>query len=152
MSKKKVIIGIIIVLVFFIVGYFICAQMTDYSDVIKSNWNIDIAANTNITEIYSADTGSTFLGDGFRYHIFQYENEDSVSEMFDWSSEEEKTRYYPTYKRSVNEWLSKINVSKEYYPNYSLCKYWYNKKNDNSEIIILWDDVEDKLYVVESFM
>ena len=152
MSKKKVIIGIVIVLVCFIVGYYMCAQMTDYSDVIKSNWNIDIAAYTDTTEIYSIDNVLSILGDGYRYHIFQYENEDGVSEMFGWSDDEEKTRYYPTYRRSVNEWLRQIGVPEEYYPDYSSCKYWYNKKEDNSEIIILWDDTEDKLYVVESFM
>ena len=152
MSKKKVIIGIVIVLVCFIVGYYMCAQMTDYSDVIKSNWNIDIAAYTDTTEIYSIDNVKSILGDGYRYHIFQYENEDGVSEMFDWSNEEGKTRYYPTYTKTVNEWLKQINVPEVYYPDYSSCKYWYNKKEDNSEIIIVWNDTKDKLYVVELFM
>ena len=154
MNKKKIIISSVIVLAIlcFIIGYYICAKITDYSPVIKANWNIDFAAYTDIIEIYGIDNVKSILGDGNRYHIFQYENEDGVSEMLDWSNEEKETIYNSTYTESVNEWLGQIGVPEEYYPDYSSCKYWYNKKEDNSEIIILWDDTEDKLYVVESFM
>ena len=154
MGKKKIIIISVIVfaILCFIIGYYICAKITDYSPVIKANWNIDFAAYTDTTEIYSIDNVKSILGDGYRYYIFQYENEDGVSEMFDWSNEEGKTRYCPTYTKTVNEWLKQINVPEEYYPDYSSCKYWYNKKEDNSEIIILWNDTKDKLYVVELFM
>ena len=72
--------------------------------------------------------------------------------MLDWTKEEKETIFYSTYKESINAWLNKIKVSKENYPNYSNCKYWYNKQEDNSEIIILWDNKENKLYVVEEFL
>ena len=69
-----------------------------------------------------------------------------------WSIEEKETKDYSTYSETIDNWLNEIKVSKENYPNYSNCKYWYNKKDDNSEIIILWNSKENKLYTVESFL
>ena len=106
----------------------------------------------SIKEIYSANSDSSFHGDGIRYHIFLYRNENEIEELFNWSIEEKETIFYSSYSESVNNWLNKIKVSKENYPSYSNCKYCYEKQDDNSEIIILWDSKEIKLYVVESFL
>ena len=127
-------------------------QYIDSSIDLKANWNIELPKNANMKEIYSADEGASFLGDGIRYHIFSYEKDDEIKEMLNWTNQEKETIFYSTYSESVNNWLNEIKVSKENYPNYSNCKYWYNKQNDNSEIIILWDSQETKLYIVESFL
>ena len=37
-------------------------------------------------------------------------------------------------------------------PQHTDCVYWYKSHEDHSEIIILWNKKEKRLYVVESFM
>ena len=153
MDKKIVIVFIVIfiIIVFSLLGIIVYSNLTNYSNILKLNWNIELPKNS-IKEIYSANSDPSFHGDGIRYHIFSYKNEDKIKGLFSWSDEEKETIYYSSYSESVNNWLNKIKVSKENYPNYSNCKYWYNKQNDNSEIIILWDSKENKLYIVESFL
>ena len=149
MNKKKIILIFIVIIVFSFLGIIIYNNLTNYSNVLKINWNIKLP---KVKEIYSANTDTNFHGDGIRYHIFSYKNEDKIEKLFNWSTKERETIYYSSYSESVSNWLGKIKVSKENYPNYSNCKYYYNKQNDNSEIIILWDDNENKLYIVESFL
>ena len=153
MNKKIVIvfISIFTIILFSLLGIIIYNNLSNYSNVLKANWNIELPGDT-IKEIYSANSDSSFHGDGIRYHIFLYKNENKIEELFNWSIEEKETIFYSSYSESVNNWLNKIKVSKENYPNYSNCKYWYEKQDDNSEIIILWDSKENKLYIVESFL
>lgn len=154
MNKKKIIVVIIIIfiiIVFSLLGIIIYNNITNYSNVLKVNWNIELPKNS-IKEIYSASSDASFHGDGIRYHVFSYKNENEIEELFNWSIEEKETIFYSSYSESVNNWLNKIKISKENYPNYSNCKYWYNKQNDNSEIIILLDSKENRLYIVESFL
>ena len=153
MNKKIVIvfISIFTIILFSILGIIIYNNLSNYSNVLKINWNIELPKNT-IKEIYSANSNASFHGDGIRYHIFSYKNENKIEELFNWSIEEKETIFYSSYSESVNNWINKIKVSKENYPNYSNCKYWYEKQDDNSEIIILWDSKENKLYIVESFL
>lgn len=151
MNKKKIIVVFIIIIIFSLLGIIIYNNLSNYSNVLKVNWNIELPNNL-VKEIYNADSSASFHGDGIRYHIFSYENEDEINKMFNWSNEENETIFYSSYSESINNWLNEIKVSKENYPNYSNCKYWYNKQDDNSEIIILWDSNKDRLYIVESFL
>ena len=152
MNKKIIVfISVFTIILFSLLGIIIYNNLSNYSNVLKINWNIELPKNT-IKEIYSANSDSSFHGDGIRYHIFSYKNENKIEELFNWSIEEKETIFYSSYSESVNNWLNNIKVSKENYPNYSNCKYWYDKQDDNSEIIILWDSKENKLYIVESLL
>lgn len=42
----------------------------DYTAVVKLNW--DLALPESWEEIYKADSGPSFHGDGMRYHVLQY--------------------------------------------------------------------------------
>ena len=152
MNRKKIIVVIIvsIIIVFCLLGIIIYNNLLNYSNVLKTNWNIELPKE--IKEIYSTSSNTSFHGDGIRYHIFSYKNEDKIEELFNWSIEEKETKDYSTYSETIDNWLNEIKVPKENYPNYSNCKYWYNKKDDNSEIIIFLDNKENKLYIVESFL
>lgn len=154
MNKKVVIISsvIFIIVLGVVIGIILYDKAANYSNTLKANWNIEFPENAKINEVYSSDFESGFHGDGIRYHIFSYEKEKSIEDMFDWTNEEHSTLFYSSYTESVNNWLEQINVSKENFPKFSNCKFWYSKKDDNSEIIILWDDIENKIYVVESFI
>ncbi len=152
MSKRRIVLVAVIVFIIIVcglLGIIMYNNLTDYSSVLKINWNINLPKKM-FKEVYSVDDGPSFHGDGIRYHVFSYEENDEteINKIFDWSIDEKNS----IYNEVIDNWLSEIKVSKEMYPYYSNCRYWYNRHDDNSEIIILWDSNENKLFVVESFL
>ena len=149
--KKPTIIAIILTLIIiFILGVF--ELFPSYSFVIKSNWDIDLPIKAVLTETYKQDSGASFHGDGVRYHIFSYKYEDYIDLMFAWSPNEHQTNYYPTAREASEAWLDEIDVPADKRPNYSACASWVKSQNDNSEIIFLWDNNLNRLYILEKFI
>lgn len=154
MNKKKLILILIIIIIVYILrGIIIYDNLFDYSNIIKTNWNIKLPRKS-IKEIYSVEDVPNIHGEGISYHIFSYKeaNEEEINKLFTWATEEKETIYFSSYSEAINNWIDEFNINPEDYPNYANCKYWYSNKEDNSEIIILWDSKENKLYVVESFL
>ena len=154
MKRKTIISSVIIVIIILclIVGYIFNKNINNYANIIKLNWNIELPEDAEIREILIKKENTSSHGDGIRFHIFAYENEDKIEKMLNWSIEEKETLFYSSYRETINEWLNQINISNKYIPNYSNCQYWYNRQGDNSEIIVAWDKTEKKLYFVESFL
>lgn len=154
MKKRNVLFLIIAIFVLMLIMLFNIRQniSTNYSDVLEKNWGISLPSKANYKEIYEKNSGISFLGDGIRYHVFSYENEEYIDLMFEWNDNERRTIYNSSYIEASNHWLNEIDVSIEYYPNYDDCLYWYKSKEDNSEIIIFWNNKKKELYIVESFM
>lgn len=67
--KKKTIISIIFACMIIVSGIMYCNYSKDYNHVIKENWNISIPSDSDYSEVYSKDAGSSFNGDGVRYHV-----------------------------------------------------------------------------------
>lgn len=118
----------------------------------RGNWGISLPATAFCTEVYEKDSGSSFHGDGIRYHIYSYHSKDAIYSMVEWSSEERETLYYDSLSDAGKAWLGEIEVSEELHPDYENCVTWYDSQEDNSEIVIFWDKNEKKLYVIESFI
>lgn len=64
----------------------------------------------------------------------------------------DKTIYDGNYLDATNKWLDEINVLAISRPTHTDCVYWYKSHEDHSEIIMLWNKKDKRLYVVESFM
>lgn len=150
--KKKTIISIIFACMIIVSGIMYCNYSKDYNHVIKENWNISIPSDSDYSEVYSKDAESSFNGDGVRYHVFTYENEEPIEKMFSWKKDQGETIYDGNYIDATNKWLDEINVLAISRPQHTDCVYWYKSHEDHSEIIILWNKKEKRLYVVESFM
>lgn len=153
MKNKKIlalIIGIALLLI--IVFILIWKMLFSYSNVLKDNWGISLPFKSKYKEIYQKDSGTSFNGDGIRYHIFSYEYEDYIDLMFAWDGTDNKTIFHSSYREAANEWLKEIEVPEKYHPNYDNCSYKYKSQKDNSELIIFWDDEKNEIYILESFM
>ena len=135
-----------------IIIIFILKLFPTYSFTIKSNWKISLPIKALLTETYKKDSGTSFHGDGVRYHIFSYKYEDYIDLMFAWSPNEHKTNYYPTTREASEAWLDEISVPADKRPDYSNCASWNKLQNDTSEIIFFWDSDLNKLYIVEKFI
>ena len=124
MKKKLIrIITWIILIVLILIGFFAYKQMNDYTNIIKLNRWIEIPKELGYKELYSKDQWSSFHWDWLRYHVYSYENEEVAETMVD--------------RRNALSHI--INV-------------YYKKKKDNSEILILLNDIQKEIYIFESFL
>ena len=149
-EKRALTIAVILIII--LTGIGILRLFPSYASTIKSNWDISLPIKAVLTETYEKDSGSSFHGDGVRYHIFSYKYEDYIDLMFAWTPNEHKTNFYPTTREAAEAWLDEIDVPAEQRPDYSKCCSWSKSQDDNSEIIIFWDNVLNKLYIVENFI
>lgn len=150
--KKKGIILSLAACILIIGGCIGWRIFTDYSRVLNANWGISLPYKALCSEVYAKDSGASFHGDGIRYHVFSYKYEDYIDLMFAWSSNNNhKTLFHDSYSETAEEWLDELNVPDEWRPDYEKCYYWYKAQEDNSQLIIFWDNDANQLYIAEEF-
>lgn len=150
MKKKKIIIIVALIILIVLAG--VWKLVPSYSSTLKANWGISLPIKALSSEVYEKDSGSSFHGDGVRYHVFSYEYEDYIDLMFAWSPVEHSTNYYSTVSEAAEAWLDEIDVPTEQRPNYLNCSSWHTSQEDNSEIIFFWDNELNRIYIVENFI
>lgn len=127
-------------------------NITDCSQTFQANWGFKIPSEAQCEEIYCKTSEAAFHGDGIRYHIFSYKINAPIENVFHWQSSEHRTFFCSSYSIAVKKWLWKIKIPDEQHPDYENCVYWYQASEDHSELIVLWDRREKKLYIAESFL
>lgn len=146
MSKKRKWI-ILLILSMSICGFFIFEFIEEhnlYSNIIKSSWNIELPSEYK--EIYSKDSGESFLGDGQRYHIFEYGDNNEIDKTINWEKGKNTKIEF-----EINEILEEININKMYSPNLAKdYKYYIQKDKDFSELYIIFFEKENRIYVIEN--
>lgn len=114
--------------------------------MLKANWKVGLP--TPYTEIYAIDSGESFLGDGERYHVFDYEDYADIKECLEWK--EDKNIFVET---EVNSIIAKLEASKEYRPNFdSSYKYYTKTKEDSSKLNIILIENTNIIYIIEDIM
>lgn len=145
LSNKLIIIliGLLIIIGLFIYNFI--KESNTYSNIIKSNWKIKLSSSYK--EIYSSDSGSSFLGDGYRYHIFEYKTINDIKDSLDW-----QTYRNPSMELDINNILSELKVPNEYLPPFKYeYKHFLKTEDDFSKLYILFNENKNRIYVVESF-
>ena len=116
-----------------------------YYHIINSNWKINLPREYE--EIYHIGSGASFHGDGERYSIFQYENLDKINSLLKW---ENKNDYV---EPRIKEILDKLEVPNEYLPDFkNNFRYYYEMKEDRSEIYIILNNDLKEIYIIEKFL
>lgn len=150
MKRKKWLIAVAAIV---IIGLVIASGcVPSYASVLEKNWGISLPWQARLREVYEADLGPSFHGDGVRYHVFSYKYEDYIDLIFAWTSNEHETKYFDTVSQAAEAWLDEINVPAKERPDYDRCFSWNKSKSDNSEIIFFWDTEQNLLYVIENFL
>ena len=113
-----------------------------YADCMNRNWHLNLP-ETDV-EIYVKDSGASFTGDGIRYHILQYDEENAaiILKSFDWEA------------IKMNEWLDDIEVPSEERPKQNEWKHTtlLRKEYNRDHLIMFFDEDTNQLYVVEYFL
>ena len=142
--KRKLLFIIIIFFIIFIGKNYIKEKFsTPYHEIVYLNWKISIPKEYK--ESYSIDSGASFHGDGERYHIFQYEDEEGISAFVSW--EDYKNR---DLEKKIKDILYSLEVPKDKKPDFQKHYFYYTiKKNDNSKLYLLFFRDTKELYIVE---
>ncbi|HAT4186842.1 TPA: hypothetical protein I9007_002440 [Clostridium perfringens] len=146
--KKKTIFISVLVLILSIIGFLIFQFVKNeniYSNIIKSNWKIELPTEYN--EIYSSDSGDSFLGDGQRYHIFEYKDNTNIIKSLNWQEDKNIS-----VELNILKILSDLDISSEFLPDFKYdYKYFFQVEPDLSEIYIVFFENLKKVYIIESF-
>ena len=129
--------------------FFTYKQMSDYTNIIKLNRWIEIPKELGYKELYSKDQWSSFHWDWLRYHVYSYENEEVAETMVD----RRNALHDKPYFEPIEEREREIKVDVRYMPPLAqIINIYHQKKEDNSEILILQSDINKTLYIFESFL
>ena len=151
MKKKRILLVVLVTLLSVRTIY--KSIVPSYASVLEANWGVELPIKALCKEVYKADTGPSFHGDGIRYHIFSYRYEDYINLMFAWSGNlENETLFYQSYSEASDIWLDELDIPMEQYPDYDACFCWYKSEHDNSEIIFFWNPEINRLYIVENII
>ena len=151
MKKKRILLVVLVTLISVRTIY--KSIVPSYASVLEANWGVELPIKALCKEVYKADTGPSFHGDGIRYHVFSYRYEDYIDLMFAWSGNlESETLFYQSYSEASDIWLDELDIPMEQYPDYDACFCWYKSEHDNSEIIIFWNPEINRLYIVENII
>jgi len=160
MNKKRILLAVLIALISVWTIY--KSIVPSYASVLEANWGIELPLKAFCKKVYEADTGSSFHGDGIRYHVFSYKNVSPIQDMVSWSDvngntlawsqTEGEERVYQTYAEASDIWLDELDIPVEQYPDYDACFCWYKSAHDNSEILIFWNPEINRLYILENII
>lgn len=149
-NRRKGIIYLIIIVVVLAItlvgGYSIYRVNENYLNIIESNWGVQLPINAE--EIYVSDSGASFLGDGRRYHVYQYEDNGDARNCLSWTSDKDVF-----LEKKIRDILKELDVAKENYPDFQLeYKRYSEYDNDKSQMDILYFEELNKMYVIEDIM
>ena len=135
-------IGTIICLVIFLI---INIQIANKSSIkiINDMWSIKLS--NPYKEIYSLVEDENFIGNGYKYGIYEYKNEEDISLFLKFK--EGKNKFM---ELEVDEILKSLHVSKLYMPEFKYkYKYYLKTKNDLSTIYLIFISSIKRLYIIQ---
>ena len=113
--------------------------------IIQANWKMQLPDGGK--ELYHADTGASFHGDGEKYTVLQYENTEDISKFLNWRADDGTgTLYTNSYSEFAENCLNIIDVPQKERPDYEECVYSYREREtDSSELLLAYDKEKEQL-------
>ena len=148
-TKKKLLISIAIVVI-------LCVAVRgfnpfQYGGALKRNWGIKLPVG--YAQEYKADSGASFHGDGYRYHVFSASDPKDLQSLVDWIYLSELGEAEATdFVAELDSWLDAISVPADWRPDYAGCGFWQMQQMDNSQIVMFFSETAGLLYVAEFFL
>ena len=123
------------------------AASEDYTDVVEKNWDLSLPRSAG--EMYSADSGASFLGDGYRYHVLEYADGGELTEIL--ARETEELSSVPAQVTAI---LDALSVPEDQRPDFDGCRCFAvsDPADDRDKGYLLLSGDGARLYVVECFL
>ncbi len=152
----KRIVQIIFVLLIFSLGIILSSlndtglNYYDGEEIIEYNWDITLPDGGK--ELYYITGEPSFHGDGPRFSVYEYDNEEIIKSSFTW--EDKKNTDMEEEIQNVLKMLGEYNdVSEQYIPDLKKdYKYVTKTKDDNSQLYLVYINGENRIYVIEYFL
>ncbi len=139
--KKK----LLIITLFMAIGLYFAVQFFfSFNASLFFNFDFTVPFDADYRQVYEKHSKASLGGEGIRYHVVSYENEEVIDEVFDGK------------KISVDK-MNEIYVlldeidEKENIPDMTKCLYWNMTKNDD-ELMVLIDKNSRLLYIIEVYI
>ena len=113
-----------------------------YQEIVKINWDIELPKNYK--EIYNFKSERSLLGDGVRYHVFEYDSINNLSAILEW-----ELGGNSRLEEEINNILKKESILEKYFPNFlNEYKTFIKFAEDSSKIYIILE--ENRIYILEN--
>lgn len=119
-------------------------------DIIKENWDIQISAPTE--EIFHESSSISFHGDGERYHVFEYENEeDIINSSIQWIDYRDNSINAKVQDIIYDlETYYDVKIPEKFRPNIKdKYKFYTISKDDNSNLYLVYIPGTSRIFVAE---
>ena len=122
---------------------------TNCIDIIRENWDIQLPTPTE--EIFHESGPVSFQGDGERYHVFEYDNEDIINSSIQWI--DAKDNSINAGVQDIIEGLEiydDVEIPKEFRPNIKeKYKFYTISEEDNSKLYLVYIPGTNRIFVAE---
>lgn len=123
------------------------ATLEDYTDVLEKNWDLSLPSSDGA--VYETDSGASFLGDGYRYHVLEYADSGELTEVL-----VQETRELSSVPAQVTAILDALSVPADQRPDLDDCRCFAvsDPVDDRDKGYLLLNQSGTRLYVVECFL
>ena len=113
---------------------------------IKDLWGVELPDGYAVA--YRAATDVTMKDGGLRYHVLSYTDDAVLENWQNWGDGTQPARFAATQMEAAEDILSALNVPKGEWPEAE--EVWYTSTENGSELVIVYDYVLTRLYLMES--
>lgn len=117
--------------------------------MLKKNWDAQLPGGYVVE--YRAATGDDLEEGGLRFHVLLYDDSDLLDEALPWVSCTQPTGTANSGAEAVAEMLTALGVPGGEWPNLEDSGMWYAHDDEGTEVLILHEEEDLRLYVLESF-
>lgn len=118
----------------------------DYTATVALNWGLSLPSGSQC--VYEADSGSSFHGDGTRYHVLDYPENSTVNTALSWQGAPSEA-----HAEAMTQLLDGLSVPEEERPDIARCR-WYSATDlddPRNRLDLLLSPSGTRLYILESF-
>ena len=123
------------------------ATLEDYTDVLEKNWDLSLPSSDGA--VYETDSGASFLGDGYRYHVLEYADGGELAEIL--ARETEELSSVPAEVTAI---LDALSVPEDQRPDFDGCRCFVvsDPADERDKGFLLLSADGTRLYVAECFL
>lgn len=119
----------------------------EYTATVTLNWGLSLPESSGC--VYEADSGSSFHGDGERYHVLSYPSDSTIETAVSWQD----APLEDAPAAEITQLMDNLSIPEEERPDPAQCR-WYTATDPDdprNHLYLLLSASGTLLYILESF-
>ena len=119
----------------------------EYTATVALNWGLSLPESSGC--VYEADSGSSFHGDGERYHVLSYPSGSTIETAVSWQD----APLEDAPAEEITQFMDNLSIPEEERPDLAQCR-WYTATDPDDPrncLYLLLSASGTQLYILESF-